>query len=482
MGCSMKRQWLLSISGARADVLAQCESERVKFESLGWAILITSGLAMVSMWFALYSAMGVNPFAAVIPALAWGLVIMGIDRWLITSMPAEGRRRFSMAVPRLLLALLLGTLISTPLVLRIFQSEVNAQISVIKAQRASQFLQSQQRSQVGEQVTYWRNDVNRLQQVIDTGGQATTISATDPEIKELTAQRTDEIDLQQKYYREWQCQLYGGPGCPAGNGQLSQASEQSYQQATQQINTIDNKILQRETQLSQQGAAAQKARLDQANVALPGAQNQLKLALARQNELQESFDAANEATNGLLIRLEALSQLSDNNFTVASARFLLFLLFLVIECLPVIVKLLQQPGNYEKILQIKRDRELSEAKRAYRGRQAGATSPASSGTSRAAGTMWGAVTGLDEDILRIWQDRSEERTKVPPPGDHTSTESIGHQAHTEQNASVQPSSLSDTGEQPAVADRELREMQDQRIPATSDGHAGGIPLRWDDDD
>ena len=32
------------------------------------------------------------------------------------------------------------------------------------------------------------------------------------------------------------------------------------------------------------------------------------------------------------------------------ARILLFLLFLVIECLPVTVKLLQQPGNYEQIL------------------------------------------------------------------------------------------------------------------------------------
>ena len=44
-------------------------------------------------------------------------------------MPVDGTRKFAMAVPRLALALLLGTLISTPLVLRVFQSEINAQIA-----------------------------------------------------------------------------------------------------------------------------------------------------------------------------------------------------------------------------------------------------------------------------------------------------------------------------------------------------------------
>ena len=36
------------------------------------------------------------------------------------------------AIPRLVLALLLGSIISTPIVLRIFQSGINGQITVIK--------------------------------------------------------------------------------------------------------------------------------------------------------------------------------------------------------------------------------------------------------------------------------------------------------------------------------------------------------------
>ena len=66
----------------------------------------------------------IDPFAAFVVAISWGLVIMGIDRWLIISMPTEGKRRFAVAAPRLLLGVLLGSLISTPIVLRIFESEI----------------------------------------------------------------------------------------------------------------------------------------------------------------------------------------------------------------------------------------------------------------------------------------------------------------------------------------------------------------------
>src|ERR1700751_160953 len=112
-------QFLISLSGARPDILAFCPGERTKFQSLGWVILITAGMAVVSRWFALTSTLGVNAVIAVPAALLWGLVIMGIDRWLVTSMPRDRSRKFLIAIPRLALGLLLGSIISTPFVLRI---------------------------------------------------------------------------------------------------------------------------------------------------------------------------------------------------------------------------------------------------------------------------------------------------------------------------------------------------------------------------
>src|SRR6202046_1998693 len=95
------RRLVLGLSAANEEVLALVPSERARFESLGWAILITSGVATVSMWFALASAVGINGILAFPIAPAWGVVIMGIDRWLIVSMPIDGPRKFAMAAPRL---------------------------------------------------------------------------------------------------------------------------------------------------------------------------------------------------------------------------------------------------------------------------------------------------------------------------------------------------------------------------------------------
>lgn len=402
------RALLTGLSGARTEVLDQCPSERVKFESLGWAILITSGMAMVSMWFALSSAMGINGILAVIPAITWGLVIMGIDRWLITSMPLEGGRRLAIAVPRLLLALLLGTLISTPFVLRIFESEINAQVAVIKEVRAANFLVQQQNSSVGKAVTTAQTNVNNLKKVIQSQGAVPLNPAADPDVQSLTKQRNAELTLENQYYKQWQCQLYGGPGCPAGNGQLAQASHNSYLQAKQQVSQLNNEIQQRESSLAATDKASQQARLSEAEEQLPKAEAQLALAQANENALLQNFNSTNENTNGLLIRLQALDQLSSNS-TVSVARFLVFLLFLVIECLPVTVKLMQKPGVYEQILKAEREQELLEARKRYRVRRGGGASVAGGSQLRlgAGAGRPAAGTGRATSLHDIWQGTPE---------------------------------------------------------------------------
>ena len=227
------RRLVLALSGADEEILGYVPSERTRFESLGWAILITSCMAMISMWFALSSALGINGILAIPVAVFWGLVIMGIDRWLITSMPLEGNRKFAMAVPRVLLAILLGTLISTPLVLRIFQSEINAQMAVMQQKSYSSFLSNQQSSQVNQQVTTYDNELQQLETVINSKGAQTGNTAADPELlaynNQLTQLQTELshwTTLKNQYYTAYICQLYGGAQCPkkgdgpAGEGQL----------------------------------------------------------------------------------------------------------------------------------------------------------------------------------------------------------------------------------------------------------------------
>src|ERR1700683_4661717 len=447
--------FLILLSGAREEVLKQCPTERVKFQSLGWSILITSTMATVSMWFALSSVLGANPVLALVPALAWGLIIMGIDRWLVTSIPPSGSRRFLLALPRLVLAILLGTIISTPLVLRIFQSEINKQSSVIKEQRESAYLTSLSHSSVNKQVNYWNGRVANLQKVIDSGGSVPVNPATDPVVINLTKQLTAERALEQKYYQQWQCQLYGGQGCTVkGNGPLARASENNYDKAVAQVATYMSEIQARQKTLTANNATANQRRLSQAQTALPEAQQQLTIAQNRLEQLRQNFDTTNKNTNGLLIRLEALGQLTGKDGTLGAARFLIFLLFLTIECLPVTVKLMQRTGNYDRILLIEQERELKEARRKDRIKSRGHLQPVTNFDP----------APLDHSVIReIWQNPARSAERSAP------------------DVHVPAAPADETEENLLLDDSALREMPDIDNAANATWQGGtGIELNWPD--
>jgi len=469
---------LIAISGARPEVLDQCPTERIKFQSLGWAILITCGLATLSMWFALTSAMGFNAVMSFPIAVVWGLIIMGIDRWLVTSMPLDGKRKLLIAAPRLALAILLGSLISTPIVLRIFESEINNQISVIKETNEANFLSSQQNSSVQAQVTKWQNTVNNLQAVIDSHGAKPINPSSDPVVQGLTTQLNNERKTAATDYQAWQCQLYGGCGAPKGNGPLAQASHARYENDETLIANFTNEITAREQVLQATDANSQKTRLQQAQNALPAAQAQLTAAQAEETTLRNNFQSTNGATNGLLIRLKALDQLSAGSTTLLTARWLLFALFLVIEILPVTVKLLQPQGNYERILRKQIESEYRDAQWKMGG-SSGRTGR--SGGSGAAGVEDVPRSSSDDSGLDSrWRRRSRDPLDVELENVwNTKVESVGGWAH-RANTSYEPRPDDITG--PNRLDDELRGLSDTRSMGGYDDLEGGIERRYGDDE
>lgn len=473
---------LIAISGARPEVLDQCPTERVKFQSLGWAILITCGLATLSMWFALTSAMGFNAVMSFPIAVVWGLIIMGIDRWLVTSMPVDGKRKFLIAAPRVALAILLGSLISTPIVLRIFESEINNQISVIKETDEANFLSSQQHSSIQARVTQWQVVVNNLQSVIVSKGAKPINPTSDPVVQGLTTQLTNEQKTAASDYKAWQCQLYGGCGAPNGNGPLAQASKARYDNDETQIASLTSEITAREQLLQATDVNSQKTRLQQAQSALPNAQAQLTAAQAEENSLLNNFQDTNGAANGLLIRLKALDELSAGSSTLQAARILLFLLFLVIEILPVTVKLLQPQGNYERILRKQIENEYREAQWNLGG---GPSRPGMPGAPRpAGGSGTENLTHYPADGNGFTGPARHRRSRDPLDVElenvwNTKVESMGGWAHRASTA-YQPRPDDITG--PNRLDDELRGLSDTRSGSGLDEPDGGMERRYGDEE
>ncbi|MFF5211137.1 DUF4407 domain-containing protein [Streptosporangium sp. NPDC000396] len=359
----MVGRWLIVLSGARPDVLDKCKGERARFHGLGGAILTTACIAATSMTFALASALKVFPPLAVLIGLVWGVAILSLDRWLVTSLPARGGRRLWLALPRVLLALLLGAVISTPLVLQIFKPEIDAKIVDIQQERVDAFTRAQQGGETGRRIAALEKSAAALEAVIASRGESALDPATDPRIQELSKTRERAVKQRDAFYQEWQCQLYiGPPKCAKkGSGPLAKAAEEAHRTARDRVNDIDRQIEQRRKRLSDTQEAGKASRLAQAEQDLPGVQTELNKLTEQQARLRSVFATEIQGSDGLLLRLEALSRVSQDNPTLNMARILLFLFILLIECLPVLVKLMQRPGSYDMIAAALEKREVNSA-------------------------------------------------------------------------------------------------------------------------
>ena len=101
-------------------------------------------MAAISLAFALVTALKVPLWAALPFALAWGVAIVSLDRLFVVSLQRRGPwwAHLLRAVPRLLLALLLGVVISTPFVLQIFRPEIEHEITQLQDETTAAYYRS----------------------------------------------------------------------------------------------------------------------------------------------------------------------------------------------------------------------------------------------------------------------------------------------------------------------------------------------------
>lgn len=373
---------LIWLSGASKRVLDECPTDKGRYVGIGTAILVTAAMAGVSLGFALVTALKASLPLAVPFAVAWGIAILSLDRLFVVSLPRHGTRLAHVlrAVPRVLLALLIGFVISTPFVLQIFRPEIEHEITILHNQAEDAFLHSQQNSALEQDI---KNDtalVNKLSQE-EGGGQAGT-PPQDAQIQVLSGQLGQAVNRQSAAQAaqaadstQLSCQLYGhapsgncngfpetGPGVVANadKAQLD-AAETAYKQATNTVNQLENEIAGLRKQAAQYVATSEQSTAAEAKAQLPQAQARLKAETNLEKSQGAQFSAQNGNNGGLLIRMQALDALTAGNNTLEAARWLLFALFVAIDCMPVLVKVMLNMGpesNYDRLLEAEEKKQL----------------------------------------------------------------------------------------------------------------------------
>ncbi|MBV2228607.1 MAG: DUF4407 domain-containing protein [Sphingobacterium mizutaii] len=116
-------------AGVHKETLDRFPEEQNKYISIGATIFFTGLFAALAGGYALYFVFSGSSFAiffALIFGMIWGLAIFNLDRYIVLSIDKSrsGWMQLLQALPRILLAILIGMIISRPLELKIFDKEI----------------------------------------------------------------------------------------------------------------------------------------------------------------------------------------------------------------------------------------------------------------------------------------------------------------------------------------------------------------------
>ena len=364
-------RFMLGVAGTNLRILDKAHGETAKQISLAGVILTTAALAVASSAFALRTALHLPLALALVIGLLWGAAIANLDRWLITATTRQptvwGNVR--LALPRLLLALIIGTVVSTPLTLEVFRGEINNELTVMQAEQSAAFA-----SRLADDARYrglpaQREQIVALQAVAASGVDESQVF-NDPSVRDLRRQLEDvRVPLAQAE-QAVVCEKEGK--CGSGKAGAGPAFKEKV--ALRNLLRGQKADLQAELDAKAKAVRAEMKRSSAETQA--NARGQLRDLQARVAESTTAYDAElrrNSAAvrngDGLLARLHALERISAGDRLLLTAHLFLFLFFTAIECLPVLFKLLLslgKPSLYEQLMTVEDQSTYADAVRGFR--------------------------------------------------------------------------------------------------------------------
>lgn len=122
-------------SGAHIPTLEKYPSEQNKYTGIGATIFFTGLFAALSGGYAMYFVFKGDDLAvvfALIFGFLWGAAIFNMDRYIVSSLnkSAGTGKQLLQATPRILLAIMIGVVISRPIELKIFDKEIKERLKV----------------------------------------------------------------------------------------------------------------------------------------------------------------------------------------------------------------------------------------------------------------------------------------------------------------------------------------------------------------
>ena len=328
--CNLLNEFLWICAGADRKVLRQCPTEHAKYAGIGGTILFTAIMASISGGYAIYKVFAderlVNGiyqtdmkavYAAIIFGIIWGLLIFNLDRFMVNTMYSDGTHKITKeerigATPRLILAVFIGIVISTPIELRIFKDKIQSQLIID---------QGEAKSQMAEQQQFIRDQIKELESQKNSNNQR---------VDDI---RTDRAKIEDQAYKE-----------ATGHGLSGKAG----------IGNYTKELQARARNLDDEAKRVQKE-VNRANAAIDTQLDELYKQLNEHNEIN---DTAAKSMRGFAAELKALNTITIPWIDPALfiARLLIMFLFIAIEVIPTLFKLMMIDGAYDAVFALEKHR------------------------------------------------------------------------------------------------------------------------------
>lgn len=336
--CNLLNEFLWTCAGADRKVLRQCPTEHAKYAGIGGTILFTAILASISGGYAIYKVFADEVFdetnqiwltdinavyTAMLFGVIWGLMIFNLDRFMVNTMFSDGTHEITKeewrgATPRIILAVFIGIVISTPIELRIFKDKIQSQLIIDQGEAQSKMSDKQQ---------FIRDQIKELEVQKNTNN------------KRVDKIRTDRAKIEDQAYKE-----------ATGHGLSGKAGIGNY-----------TKELQARAKNLDDEAKRVQEEVDRANAAIEPQLNDLY------NQLKDhstNNEIAAKSMKGFAAELTALNEITfKQSFSLSMARVLVMFLFIAIEIIPTLFKLMMIDGAYDAVLALEKHRSKVIAKK-----------------------------------------------------------------------------------------------------------------------
>jgi len=306
-------KFLWWLSTAEKELLVDAVVDRNRHQIIGMTVLATWAFATLA-WTYFFTTVATNIWLALPLGLFMGFIILTIDRALIKGINKLSKNKFLPLVFRGLLAVTIGTFMAQPALLYMFSKEIKLQTSLDNEKKI--LLKS------GELTVFYKDK------------KAALLADKESLEKDLNAKYTGVEKARESFLAETDGS--GGTG-KVGVKAVALAKKIEYQkldEAYQKLSGID------------------ELKLTIISADLKSIDDTIK---------REEADFATYFNDGFLTQIEALNNLIKSNPALQFRYYLLVIILLLIELMPVIAKTILPSGTYDEkaILRENMEKEMA---------------------------------------------------------------------------------------------------------------------------